>query len=90
MSATAQLDLWRPPAGPGRRYAMGWQVLSAFGAKSVGIFVGICFVIAHPFGLVVDSARISTSGAPFGVSRMASRTPMALRRAVSMTERMSA
>ena len=47
-------------------------------------------VTAHPYGLIVDRVGISTSGEAFRVSRMASRTPMAFRRAVSTTDRMSA
>jgi len=37
-------DAWQAVfdlTGLGRRYATGWQALGAFGAKSVGIFVGI-------------------------------------------------
>ena len=47
---------------------------------------GFCTVIAHvPFGYV-ETAR----GVPARVRRIASRAPMERRRAVSMTERMSA
>ena len=48
------------------------------------------FVNTQPFLVAVNSDAAPSSGDPFRVARMASRTPMARRRAVSMTDRMSA
>ena len=53
-------------------------------------YMDIAKVNTQPFLVAVNSDAAPSSGDPFRVARMASRTPMARRRAVSMTDRMSA
>jgi hypothetical protein len=85
-----------PPGPPGPQGPAGPQGAPGPqgppGAQGMPGSPGAAGVIAHPdgCGAALETGGLVTSGKPVSVERIASSAPMPRRRAVSMTERMSA